>query len=147
MSDDEEETSRAAIHEEFEDDEEPISATQGHVHVTLGSVKKMQGFTPMTPEEHQEGNPLRSARPADYLEKKVALVSALLASVVRALTGTTQNEGHRSIAPGRDEAGQQEEQQRGGCHGGDENHSEPTWPWTSGTSRRIAKTKRMTCQS
>eukprot|EP00854_Cymbomonas_tetramitiformis_P013034 gene13034-15398_t len=75
MSDDEEETSRAAIHEEFEDDEEPISATQGHVHVTLGSVKKMQGFTPMTPEEHQEGNPLRSARPADYLEKKRAYLA------------------------------------------------------------------------
>ncbi|KAK3274113.1 hypothetical protein CYMTET_17688 [Cymbomonas tetramitiformis] len=70
MRDDEEEASRAAIQEELEDVEEPLSAAQGHVHVTLGSVKKMQGFTPMTPEEHQEGNPLRSARPADYLDKK-----------------------------------------------------------------------------
>ncbi|KAK3240639.1 hypothetical protein CYMTET_49534 [Cymbomonas tetramitiformis] len=64
-SDDEEEASRAAIQEEFEDvDEDPLSAAQGHVHVTLVSVKKIQGFTPMTPEEHQEGNPLRSASKA-----------------------------------------------------------------------------------
>eukprot|EP00854_Cymbomonas_tetramitiformis_P015405 gene15405-18232_t len=41
----------------------------------------------MTPEEYQEGNPLRSTRPADYLEKKVTLLSALLA--FRALTQVT----------------------------------------------------------
>ncbi|KAK3255843.1 hypothetical protein CYMTET_34998 [Cymbomonas tetramitiformis] len=63
LSDDEEEVgvSRAAIQEEFEDDKKPLSAAQGHVHATLGSTEKMQGFTPMTPEEHQEGNPLRKA--------------------------------------------------------------------------------------
>ncbi|KAK3281827.1 hypothetical protein CYMTET_10407 [Cymbomonas tetramitiformis] len=75
--------------EEFENNGEPLSASQGHVHVTLGSVKKIQGFTPMTPEEHKEGNPLRSTRPADYLEKEVTLVTSLLASVVRAFTQIT----------------------------------------------------------
>ncbi|KAK3238837.1 hypothetical protein CYMTET_51193 [Cymbomonas tetramitiformis] len=60
--------------------------TQGHVHVSLGSTKKMQGFTPMTPEEHQEGNPLKSARSADHLEKEMTLLSALLTSAFRALT-------------------------------------------------------------
>ncbi|KAK3259318.1 hypothetical protein CYMTET_31679 [Cymbomonas tetramitiformis] len=62
LSDDEEEVgvSRAAMQEEFEGGEEPLSAAQGHVHVSLGSTKKMQGFTPMTAEEHQEGNPLRA---------------------------------------------------------------------------------------
>eukprot|EP00854_Cymbomonas_tetramitiformis_P011418 gene11418-13492_t len=43
----------------------------------------------MTPEEHKEGNPLRSTRPADYLEKEVTLVTSLLASVVRAFTQIT----------------------------------------------------------
>eukprot|EP00854_Cymbomonas_tetramitiformis_P006002 gene6002-biopygen6033 len=49
LSDDEEEVSRAAIQEEFEDDECPLPrypTAQGHVHVTMGSAKKMQGFTP-----------------------------------------------------------------------------------------------------
>ncbi|KAK3244553.1 hypothetical protein CYMTET_45837 [Cymbomonas tetramitiformis] len=38
----------------------------------------------MAPEEHKEDHPLRSARPADHLEKnKVTLMTSLLASVVR----------------------------------------------------------------
>ncbi|KAK3283075.1 hypothetical protein CYMTET_9218 [Cymbomonas tetramitiformis] len=46
----------------------------------------MQGFTPMTPEERQEGNPIRSARPAYHLETQMSLLSALLTSAFRALT-------------------------------------------------------------
>eukprot|EP00854_Cymbomonas_tetramitiformis_P003227 gene3227-4071_t len=49
----------------------------------------MQGFTPMTPEEHKEGNPLRSARPACHLEKKVTLMTTLLASVASTFTQIT----------------------------------------------------------